>query len=42
MPEFEMRKCEVCREPTSAKVCKSCELLEGLGLERRQKTLISH
>lgn len=41
VPEFEMRECEVCREPTSSTLCKSCELLEGLGLKREQKTLIS-
>ncbi len=42
VPEFEMRRCKNCGEPTSANICKSCELLEGLGLERRQKTLISY
>ncbi len=41
VPEFEMRKCKVCGEPTSSTMCKSCELLKGLGLERKQKTLIS-
>lgn len=41
VPEFEMRKCEVCGEPTSARICKSCELLQGLGLKQGQKTLIS-
>ncbi|MDI6642846.1 MAG: TIGR00269 family protein [Candidatus Hodarchaeaceae archaeon] len=41
MPEFEMRRCEVCGEPTSSTLCKSCELLRGLGLGRKQKTLIS-
>ena len=40
-PEFEMRSCENCGEPTSSTLCKSCELLSGLGLERKQKTLIS-
>jgi uncharacterized protein (TIGR00269 family) len=40
-PEFEIRKCENCGEPTSTNICKSCELLEGLGLKQRQKTLIS-
>ena len=40
-PEFEIRRCENCGEPTSTNICKSCELLQGLGLGRRQKTLIS-
>ena len=40
MPEFEMRKCEVCGEPTSASVCKTCELLKQLGLEKQRKMLI--
>jgi len=41
VPEFEMRECKVCGEPTSASICKSCELLQGLGLKQGQKTLIS-
>lgn len=36
---FEPKGCELCGEPTSAKVCKGCELLGQLGLERRRKTL---
>ncbi|MDI6820215.1 MAG: TIGR00269 family protein [Candidatus Hodarchaeaceae archaeon] len=40
VPEFEMRRCEVCGEPTSTNVCKSCELLKKLGLEKQRKTLI--
>jgi len=40
MPEFEMRRCELCGEPTSTKVCKTCELLRQLGLERQRKMLI--
>ncbi|MEM2204683.1 MAG: TIGR00269 family protein [Candidatus Hadarchaeales archaeon] len=31
-PEVELRECEVCGEPTPAKVCRTCELLRGLGL----------
>lgn len=38
---FEMRKCELCGEPTSSRLCKTCELLRGLGLKRERKTLIS-
>ena len=41
VPEFEMRRCKSCGEPTSAIICKSCELLKGLGLKRSRKTLIS-
>lgn len=40
-PKFEMRRCKLCGEQTSADICKSCELLKGLGLKRLQKTLIS-
>lgn len=40
VPEFEMRRCEACGEPTSTKVCKTCELLRQLGLEKKRKTLI--
>jgi len=40
MPEFEMRRCEICGEPTSTSVCKTCELLRQLELERQRKTLI--
>lgn len=32
VPDFVSRKCENCGEPTSAKVCKRCELLRQLGL----------
>jgi len=41
VPEFEMRRCKSCGEPTSTNICKSCELLKGLGLRRLRKTLIS-
>lgn len=41
VPEFEMRRCKNCGEPTSANICKSCELLKGLGLRRLRKTLNS-
>jgi uncharacterized protein (TIGR00269 family) len=40
IPEFEMRTCRVCGEPTSAKICKTCELLAQLGLVKQGKTLI--
>jgi uncharacterized protein (TIGR00269 family) len=32
VPEFEIKMCERCGEPTSVNMCKKCELLEGLGL----------
>ncbi len=41
IPDFKMRKCESCGEPTPSKICKTCELLRGLGLKRKRKTLIS-
>ncbi|MEM2866234.1 MAG: TIGR00269 family protein [Candidatus Hadarchaeales archaeon] len=31
-PEVELGECEVCGEPTPTRVCRTCELLEGLGL----------
>ncbi|MEW6592385.1 MAG: TIGR00269 family protein [Candidatus Hadarchaeota archaeon] len=34
VPEFDMNKCDRCGEPTSMGLCKTCELLEGLGLEK--------
>ena len=39
--EFRMHRCEICGEPTPSRICKSCELLRGLGLGQKQKTLIS-
>ena len=30
VPAFEMKRCEACGEPTSANLCKTCELLRGL------------
>jgi len=41
VPEFEMAKCASCGEPTSSGLCKACELLQGVGLVNRRKTLIS-
>lgn len=41
VPEFEMRKCEMCGEPTSTNFCKPCELLQKIGLKKERKTLIS-
>lgn len=40
VPEFELRRCGSCGEPTSANICKTCEFLKQLGLEKRRKTLI--
>lgn len=39
--EFELRGCEICGEPTPSDTCRACELLKQLGLERREKRLIS-
>jgi len=41
LKEFNMRRCQICGEPTPSDVCRVCELLEQVGLERREKTLIS-
>ncbi len=41
VPDFEMRACGNCGEPTSTELCKSCELLRGLGLDNKRKALIS-
>ncbi len=37
MPKFETRRCELCGEPTSMRVCKACELLMQLGIKKRRK-----
>ncbi|MGQ9788173.1 MAG: TIGR00269 family protein [Candidatus Hadarchaeaceae archaeon] len=39
--DFEMKSCENCGEPTSARLCKTCDLLQGIGLAKRRKKLIS-
>lgn len=39
--ETELKECRICGEPTTGGLCRPCELLEELGLERRKKTLIS-
>jgi len=41
VPDFEMLKCENCGEPTSSKLCKTCELLEKICIGNRRKILIS-
>lgn len=41
VPDFEMRTCGGCGEPTSTKLCKTCELLKGIGLGNKRKILIS-
>ncbi|MEM3421816.1 MAG: TIGR00269 family protein [Candidatus Hadarchaeum sp.] len=41
VPEVEMKSCESCGEPTSTRLCKTCELLQGIGLAKRRKNLIS-
>lgn len=39
--DFELKKCEKCGEPASESLCRSCELLENIGVERKKKRLIS-
>lgn len=39
--DFELSECEICGEPSTGRLCRSCELLEKLGVERRKKRLIS-
>ncbi len=39
--EFELGECEVCGEPATEDLCRSCELLEKLGVKRKKKSLIS-
>ncbi len=41
LPEFKLGRCEVCGEPTPSLICKTCELLNRLGLRREKKRLIS-
>ncbi|MFW5912766.1 MAG: TIGR00269 family protein [Candidatus Hadarchaeota archaeon] len=39
--KIQLGKCEICGEPTSNTLCRSCSILDELGLEREKKTLIS-
>ncbi len=41
LPEVELGRCEICGEPTPSRICKTCELLNRLGLRREKKRLIS-
>ncbi len=38
---FNLKECKICGEPSADELCRSCELLKNLGIERRKKTLIS-
>lgn len=40
LEDFELRECEVCGEPSTGTLCRSCELLNELGLKRDKKSLI--
>lgn len=37
---FELQECEICGEPATGRLCRSCELLSQLGIERDKKKLI--
>ncbi len=37
--DFELERCEICGEPATGGLCRACELLERLGIERRKKVL---
>lgn len=39
--DFDLKKCKICGEPSTGTLCRACELLDSLGVERRKKTLIS-
>lgn len=41
LEEVELEDCEICGEPSTGGLCRSCELLEQLGLERKEQSLIS-
>ncbi|KXB01363.1 hypothetical protein AKJ41_01770 [candidate division MSBL1 archaeon SCGC-AAA259O05] len=41
LEDFELGKCEKCGEPATGRLCRSCELLENIGVERKKKRLIS-
>lgn len=41
LEDFELGKCEKCDEPATGRLCRSCELLENIGVERKKKRLIS-
>lgn len=39
--EFELGECENCGEPATGELCRACELLKKMGVERDKKSLIS-
>lgn len=41
LEEVELVGCEICGEPSTGGLCRSCELLKQLGLERKEQNLIS-
>lgn len=38
---FELESCKICGEPSTGELCRACELLEKLNIERKEKRLIS-
>ncbi len=41
LEDFELGTCDICGEPATEDLCRTCELLKQLDLERREKRLIS-
>lgn len=39
--EVELQNCEICGEPSTERLCRACQLLEKIGVERKEKRLIS-
>nr|AGF93423.1 PP-loop domain-containing protein [uncultured organism] len=37
--DFELKRCEICDEPATGALCRACELLNNLGIEREKKAL---
>lgn len=39
--DFSLTECEICGEPTTDTLCRPCQLLDKLGIKRKEKSLIS-
>lgn len=39
--DFELKSCEICGEPATGSLCRACEMLDKMGIERKEKSLIS-
>lgn len=37
----ELESCEICGEPSTGRLCRACQLLDKIGVERKEKRLIS-